>query len=211
MPLSDNINFVRYSAQYKLFIVLYCNFEERSPWQSLHTLHMRLLYGGTEVLKLPSLFVAWLFIINHIIWKHWSFLVIRDHHFSHLLVYMEKINFCDSLCILLEYFHEKKCPPDYPCKSHDHAHQWAYLVMVWLPQAKRKCEHKVVRLVFVNILLSTCQWVHTAVYSVHANESTQQFTQYMPMSPHSSLLSTCQWVHTAVYSVHANESTQQFT
>ncbi len=37
---------------------------------------------------------------------HWSLQVIRDHKFAHLLVYMEKINFCGSLCGLLEYFRE---------------------------------------------------------------------------------------------------------
>ncbi len=30
------------------------------------------------------------FILNHIVWKHWSFLVFYDHKFSHLFVYMEK-------------------------------------------------------------------------------------------------------------------------
>ncbi len=34
-----------------------------------------------------------------------------------------------ALCCLLEYFHEKNLPPDYPCKSHDHDHQWADLFM----------------------------------------------------------------------------------
>ncbi len=68
-------------------------------------------------LKLPSLFAAWLFWTfhtNHIIWKHWSFEVIHDHHFSHLLVYMKKKNFCGSLCVLLEYLLEKKTPPRLP-------------------------------------------------------------------------------------------------
>ncbi len=37
--------------------------------------------------------------------------------------------FCGSLCGLLEYFLEKKLLPDYPCKSHDHDHQWADLVI----------------------------------------------------------------------------------
>ncbi len=38
---------------------------------------------------------------------------------------------------------------NHTCKSHDHDHQWAYLVMTWLPSDKRKCEHKVVRLMWV--------------------------------------------------------------
>ncbi len=41
-------------------------------------------------------------------------LVIHDHHFCHLLVYREKMNFCGSLCGLLEYFHEKKTLPILP-------------------------------------------------------------------------------------------------
>ncbi len=49
--------------------------------------------------------------------------------FSHLLVYIDKINFWASLCGLLEYFHKNKLLTDYPCKSHDHDHQWADLVM----------------------------------------------------------------------------------
>ncbi len=36
----------------------------------------------------------------------------------------------------------------HPCKSHDHYHQWVYLVMTWLPYDKGKLEHKVVRLVW---------------------------------------------------------------
>ncbi len=40
--------------------------------------------------------------------------VLCQPHFSHLLVYMEKINFGVSLCSLLEYFLEKKTPPRLP-------------------------------------------------------------------------------------------------
>ncbi len=57
------------------------------------------------------------------------------------------MNFCGSLFGLLEYFCEEKLSPEYPCKSHDHDHQWADFVMARLPYDKRKCEHKVVRLV----------------------------------------------------------------
>ncbi len=77
---------------------------------------------------------------------------------------MEKMNFCGSLCGLQEYFLEQNIPSDYPCISHDYDHQWDVLVMAWLLlYDKRKCEHNVVRLVFVYILLSTCQWVHKAL------------------------------------------------
>ncbi len=63
-------------------------------------------------------------------------LVILSHSWSPMpphTVDMEKKNFCGYLCHLMEYFREKKIPPDYPCKSHDHDHQWADLVMAWLP------------------------------------------------------------------------------
>ncbi len=72
---------------------------------------------------------------------------------------------CGSLCNFLEYFRKKKLPTDYSCKSHDHDHQWADLVMAWLPYDKIKSEHNVVRLVFVYILLSTYQWVYMVLAS----------------------------------------------
>ncbi len=40
-----------------------------------------------------------------------SFYVIHDHHFSYLHVYMENMNLCLSLCILLKYFRENPPPP----------------------------------------------------------------------------------------------------
>ncbi len=61
-------------------------------------------------------------------------------------------------------FSQEQTPPDYPCKSYDHDHQWADLVMAWLSKDKRKCEHKVVRFV----------WEFDCLH----------FTQYMPMSAH---------------------------
>ncbi len=67
-----------------------------------------------------------------------------------------KVNFYGSLCSLLKYFLENKLPSCYLCKSHDHDQQWADFVMAWLPYNKRKCEHNIVKLVFVYILLRTC-------------------------------------------------------
>ncbi len=61
-------------------------------------------------LKLPSLFAARLFWTFHNTLHNMKTLVIlshHDHHFSHLIVFM---NFCGSLWALLEYFHEKKLP-----------------------------------------------------------------------------------------------------
>ncbi len=52
------------------------------------------------------------------------------------LFILKKRFFIGSLCGLLEYFCEKKLPQDYPCKSHDHDHQWADLVMAWLLKNK---------------------------------------------------------------------------
>ncbi len=67
-----------------------------------------------------------------------------------------KMNFCGSLCGLLEYLFEKELLLCNPCKSHDHDHQWADLVMAWLQQDKRKCEHKVVCLHFTqNVPMSS--------------------------------------------------------
>ncbi len=48
----------------------------------------------------------------------------------------------------------------HPPKSHDHDHPWSDLVMTWLSEDKRKCEHKVVRL-----------WLFTFC-SIHFNKST---------------------------------------
>ncbi len=93
--------------------------------------------------------------------------VILSHSWSPFLLLnclYGKNNFCWSLCSLLEYFCDKKLPPDYPCKSQDHNHQWADLFMPWLPYDKRNCEQKVVRLVL-------------EYDSLH-------FTQCMAMSPH---------------------------
>ncbi len=60
----------------------------------------------TDNLKLPSLFAAWLFWMFHNKSHYMKALVglIHDHHFSNLLVYIEKMNLCGSLCGLLEYF-----------------------------------------------------------------------------------------------------------
>ncbi len=68
----------------------------------------------TIKLKLHSLFAAWLFWPFHNKSNKMKALVILSHSwspFSHLLVYMEKINLCESLCGLLEYFFENKTPP----------------------------------------------------------------------------------------------------
>ncbi len=90
-------------------------------------------------LKLPSLFTAWRFWTFHTKSHNMKALVILSHWWSPFLpltCLYGKMNFCGSLCGLLDYFLEKKLLPDYPCKSHDshdHDHQWADFVMAWLP------------------------------------------------------------------------------
>ncbi len=66
-------------------------------------------------LKLPSLFAAKLFWTFHNKLHNMKALVILSHHdhddhFSHLLVFIKKKNFCGSMWALLEYFREKKLP-----------------------------------------------------------------------------------------------------
>ncbi len=67
------------------------------------------------------------------------------------------------MCGLLENIHKKKLLPHYLCKSQDNDHQCADLVIAWLPQDKRKFEHKVGRLMFVYILLSKSHRIHMAL------------------------------------------------
>ncbi len=67
---------------------------------------------------------------------------------------MEKRTFVGLCVAFWSIFLRKKLLPDYPCKSHDHDHKWTDLDDYH--KDKRKCEHNI-RLVFVYILLSTCQ------------------------------------------------------
>ncbi len=114
----------------------------------------------------PSLFAGWLFqliILNHIIRKHdqsKSFMITISATFLFIL---KIFYFYGSLCRFLEYFLEKKTPPKLAIQIIWTWPQCADFVIAWLPQDKRKCEHNIVRLVFVYILLSTCQWVYMAL------------------------------------------------
>ncbi len=79
----------------------------------------------TAYLKLPSLVTEWPFWTFHNQshnMKAWGILSHSLSHFAHLFVYMETMNFS-----------WEKTPTDYPCKPLDHDHQWADLVMAWLP------------------------------------------------------------------------------
>ncbi len=83
-------------------------------------------------LKLLSLFTVWLFWTFHNKSHNMKALVILSHSRSPFLpltcLYIEKMNFCGSLCGLLEYFFEKNLFPNYPCKSHDHDHWYRITV-----------------------------------------------------------------------------------
>ncbi len=66
-----------------------------------------------RLLKLPSLFAARFLWTFHNKLHNMKALVIlshHDHHFSHILVFMKKNNFCGSLLDLMEYFREKNFP-----------------------------------------------------------------------------------------------------
>ncbi len=68
-------------------------------------------------LKLPSLFFTWLFWIVHTKSHNMKALVILSHSWSLVLpltCLYGKINFCGSMCRLLEYFLEKKTSPRLP-------------------------------------------------------------------------------------------------
>ncbi len=65
----------------------------------------------------------------------------HDHHFSHLLVYMEKINFCGSLSALLDYFRGKKLPTAHCLNIGAHIGICAQIsrnTLLYLPSLKRE-------------------------------------------------------------------------
>ncbi len=63
---------------------------------------------GKALLKLPYLFAAWLFWTFHTKSHNMKALIIISHSWSPFL------------------------PSEYPCKSHDHDHEWTVLFMAWL-------------------------------------------------------------------------------
>ncbi len=82
-----------------------------------------------------------LFILNYIIWKHChskSFMITISP--SYLFIW-KKWTFVGLCAAFWSIFLRKKLLLDYPCKSHDHDHQWSDLVLAWLLSEKRKCEH----------------------------------------------------------------------
>ncbi len=87
-------------------------------------------------LKLPSLLTAWLFWTFHNKSHNMKTLVILSYSWSPFLpltcLYGKNELLWGSVQPS-EVFSREKHSPDYPCKSHDHDHQWADLVMAWLP------------------------------------------------------------------------------
>ncbi len=89
-----------------LSIQSYTKSTKNRGWITLSVVYDALCYPALHINNRWSIIASFsvcgmifseLFKINHIIWEHW-FKVIHDHHFSHLLVYMEKMNFCGALC-----------------------------------------------------------------------------------------------------------------
>ncbi len=128
-------------------------------WEKVITLLTRVCrrvrYG---ILKRRSLFAAWLFWTFHTKSHNMKALVILSNSWSPFLpltcLYGKKLTFV-GLCTAFWSIFWEKLPSDYPCKSHDHDHQWAVLVML-------------------NLCLFT-------FYSVHANESiVYKKTRYPP-------------------------------
>ncbi len=87
-------------------------------------------------LKLPSLFAAWLFWTFHTKSHNMKALVFVSHSWSPILpltcLYGKKWTLINCVWPSGVFSWEKKLPSDCPCKSHDHDHQWAVLVMAWL-------------------------------------------------------------------------------
>ncbi len=80
---------------------------------SINVINKQIQCKSSNFIKLRSLFAARLFWTFHNKLHNMKALVIlshHDHHFSHLLVFMKKMNFCGSLWALLDYFREKKTP-----------------------------------------------------------------------------------------------------
>ncbi len=98
----------------------------------------------THTLKLPSLFSARLFGTFQNKLHNMKALVIlshHDHHFSHLLVFMKKMNFCGSLWALLEHFREKKLPTVHYFNIRAHIGICAQIstnTLLYLPSLKRE-------------------------------------------------------------------------
>ncbi len=93
------------------------------------------LYGLMHPLKLPSLLAAWLFWTFHNKSHNMKVLVILSQSWSPFLPltcsYGKKWTVMGLCAALWSIFLRKKLLSDYTCKSHDHDHQWAYLVMAW--------------------------------------------------------------------------------
>ncbi len=86
-------------------------------------------------LKRPSLLAASIFWTFHTKSHTMKALVILSHWWSPFLPLTSLYGKNELLWVYVwpsEVFSWEKLLPDYPCKSHDHDHQWADLVMAWL-------------------------------------------------------------------------------
>ncbi len=111
--------------------------------------------GFKHQLKLPSLFAARFFWTFHNKLHNMKALVIlshHDHHFSHLLVFMIKENFCGSLWALLEYFRKKKLPTAHCFNIGAHIGICAQITrntLLYLPSLKR--DSPILLLMFISL------------------------------------------------------------
>ncbi len=120
-----------------------------------------LSYLSAQLLKLPSLFDAWPF---------WTF-----HTKSHNMKALVILSNSWSPFLPLTCLYRKVKPSGVFSLEKNSYRLLMQITWPWPPdvrfgyglitvrQKKRKCEHKVVRLVFVYILLSTWQWAHLAL------------------------------------------------
>ncbi len=94
-------------------------------------------YLQSAQLKLPSPFAAWPFWTCHKKSHNMKAVVILNHSWSPFLpltsYYGKQRTFVGLCADFWSIFLRKKLPLDHPCKWYDHDHQWADLVMAWLP------------------------------------------------------------------------------
>ncbi len=78
---------------------------------------------------------------------------------SYYVVYYEKFRKAHAANIEGSFKNPHGEHLGHPYKSHDHDHQWADLVMTWLPKDKWKYKHKVVKLVWDFDCLHFAQYI----------------------------------------------------
>ncbi len=66
-------------------------------------------------------------------------------------------------------YYLSSCTQYHTCKAHDH--QWAYLVLAWLQEDKRKHEHKVMRFVWEFGCLHLAQYISIRPHGIDHNQT----------------------------------------